>query len=80
MTKQKHKAPGKHYRKGMTLSQLADMFPNDQAAEEWFIKQRWPNEICCITADRFELATSLTRQCLTGVRIAGSTSVCALAR
>ena len=42
MTKKKHNGPGKFYRKGMTLSQLADIFPNDQAAKEWFIKQRWP--------------------------------------
>ena len=47
MTKHKHKAPGKNYRKGMTLTELADMFPNDQAAEEWFIKQRWSDGICC---------------------------------
>ncbi len=47
MTKKKHNGPGKFYRKGMTLSQLADIFPNDQAAKEWFIKQRWPTGICC---------------------------------
>ena len=41
------RAPGKHYRKGMTLLELYDKFPTDTAAEEWFIKTRWPNGIAC---------------------------------
>ncbi len=41
------KAPGKHYRKGVTITQLITMFPNDEAAEQWFIKQRWPNGVKC---------------------------------
>ena len=28
MTKQKHKGPGKHYREGMTLAKLMQMFPD----------------------------------------------------
>ena len=41
------KAPGKHYRKGITLVELFDMFPDEASAEEWFVKLRWPNGICC---------------------------------
>ena len=41
------KAPGKHYRKGITLFELFDMFPDEASAEEWFVKLRWPNGICC---------------------------------
>ena len=41
------KAPGKHYRKGITLFDLFDMFPDEASAEEWFVKLRWPNGICC---------------------------------
>ncbi len=26
--------PGKHYRKGLTLAELFEMFPNDDTAEE----------------------------------------------
>lgn len=34
-------APGKAYRKGITLVQVTRMFPNDAAAEKWFEKTRW---------------------------------------
>ena len=42
------KAPGKHYRKGMTVAEFFEMFPDDTAAEQWFAKQRWPNGACCV--------------------------------
>ena len=38
-----HKAPGKAYRQGMSLVQAMRMFPNDEAAEAWFMRVRWPN-------------------------------------
>ena len=34
-------APGKHYRKGLSLMQLADKFPTDDAAREWFESECW---------------------------------------
>ena len=43
----KTKAPGKAFRKGITLKQLMQMFPDNETAEQWFIKQRWPNGVCC---------------------------------
>ena len=42
-----HKAPGKHYRKGMTLMGVMRSFPNDLTAEQWFIETRWPNGPVC---------------------------------
>ncbi|MDE2867527.1 MAG: IS1595 family transposase [Chloroflexota bacterium] len=36
------RGPGRYHRKGITLTELADMFPDDAAAEAWFAKQRWP--------------------------------------
>ena len=42
-----HKAPGKAFRKGITIKQIMRMFPDDAAAEQWFIQQRWPNGVCC---------------------------------
>ncbi|MYA88000.1 MAG: IS1595 family transposase [Boseongicola sp. SB0662_bin_57] len=39
-----HKAPGKHYREGISIMQLADMFPNEESAAKWFEDVRWPNE------------------------------------
>ena len=44
-------APGKHYRKGMTLQELFQKFPNDEAAREWFEQSRWPDGIRCAFCD-----------------------------
>ena len=35
-------APGKDYRKGLSLLQLADNFPTDDAVREWFESECWP--------------------------------------
>ena len=32
------KAPGKHYRDGITLVELFQMFPDDETAEKWFVE------------------------------------------
>ena len=40
-------APGKHYRKGLSLVALTNLFPDDATAERWFIKSRWPDGIAC---------------------------------
>ena len=34
-------APGKHYKEGISLVELFQQFPNDEAAEHWFEEQRW---------------------------------------
>lgn len=34
-------APGKAYRKGITIIELAEMFPDEKSAREWFEKERW---------------------------------------
>ena len=41
------RAPGKAFRKGISLKQFLGEFPNDEVAEQWFIRNRWPNGICC---------------------------------
>ena len=41
------KAPGKAHRKGLSLKKFLRKFPTDDVAEQWFIKQRWPQGICC---------------------------------
>ena len=38
-------APGKHYRKGISLMQIMDMFPDDATAEDWFASIRWPDGV-----------------------------------
>ena len=42
-----YKAPGKHYRKGISLKQILRQFPDNATAERWFIEQRWPSGVCC---------------------------------
>ena len=45
MKKKSH--PGRCERKGMSLVELFELFPDNAAAEAWFELQRWPNGICC---------------------------------
>ncbi len=37
----KHKAPGKAYRDGISLMELAEMFPDEASAVAWFESARW---------------------------------------
>ena len=46
MTK-KGKAPGKFYRRGISLIKLFEMFPDEEAATKWFESVLWPEERCC---------------------------------
>ena len=42
-----NKAPGKAYRKGISLIEAVERFSDEEAAEHWFITQRWPDQITC---------------------------------
>lgn len=44
-------APGKVFRKGITLPELVQMFPDDETAEQWFVETRWPDGIRCAHCD-----------------------------
>ena len=37
------KAPGKSHREGISLMQLAEMFPDEESATKWFEALVWPN-------------------------------------
>ena len=41
------KAPGKSYRKGLTLIEAVEFFSDEKQTEELFINARWPNGIAC---------------------------------
>ena len=41
------KAPGKGYRTGISLKKFITTYSTDVKAEAWFIRNRWPNGICC---------------------------------
>lgn len=40
-------APGKHYRKGISLMDLMEMFPDERSATKWFEAHIWPDGRCC---------------------------------
>ena len=41
------KAPGKAHRQGITLMELAEMFPDEDSAVRWFETIQWPEERFC---------------------------------
>ena len=41
------KAPGKSHRKGISLIELTEMFPNEESAVKWFEAVRWPEGRHC---------------------------------
>ena len=41
------RAPGKSHRKGMSVTELVAMFPDNATAETWFAETRWPNGPWC---------------------------------
>ena len=56
-------APGKHFRKGLSLMELTDdVFPDDATAEAWFIKTRWPEGVCCPKCGSYNIQERPTRK------------------
>jgi len=45
------RAPGQHYRKGISLVEIMRMFPDDATAEAWFAETRWPDGPRCPACD-----------------------------
>ena len=52
------KAPGKHYRKGISLVDAFKTFPNDKVAEQWFASVRWPQGMQCPHCQRTRISTT----------------------
>ena len=42
-----HKAPGKSDREGISLIEIMDLFPSDDAAQEWFESRIWKDGRTC---------------------------------
>lgn len=57
-----HRAPGKSFRKGISLPKLFEMFPNNEAAEQWFVESRWPDGIRCAHCDSENVNTKATHK------------------
>ena len=41
------KAPGKFFRKGITLADAVKLFADHETARQWFVERRWPNGVAC---------------------------------
>ena len=57
-----YKAPGKHYREGISTRQFFNTFPDNEAAEKWFIARRWPDGIYCVACGSFNVQTGAKRK------------------
>ena len=49
------KGPGRHDRRGMTLKELFMQFPDDAAAEAWFVSERWGGAPRCAHCDSHDV-------------------------
>ena len=56
------KAPGKHYRKGLSAIQAFKFFSNEEDAEEWFIAARWPEGVRCPFCDSENITERVNRK------------------
>ena len=56
------KAPGKFYRKGITLLEITHQFDTLEKAEAWFTEQRWPNGVACPHCGSLNVATVSSRK------------------
>ena len=57
-----HNAPGKHYRKGLSLVEVTRMFPDNETAERWFVETRWPTGVACPKCGSFNIQERPTRK------------------
>ena len=46
----------------LTLSQLFDRFPDDAAAENWFVQERWPDGMRCPSCEADDVQARPTRK------------------
>ena len=60
-----HKAPGKSHRKGLTLLQIAEMFPDEASAVEWLSAQRWPDGPFCPLCGSFNVQRGIKHRTMT---------------
>ena len=49
-------APGQHYRRGITIQELFQMFPDDKTAETWFENSRWADGVKCAHCESDNIA------------------------
>ena len=69
-------APGRSYRRGLTVVRLMNMFPDEDVAHKWFESVRWQTEMPYARGARVPIHTEeRTRRCLIAVVLATAYSV-----
>ena len=58
-------APGKSYRKGMSLMELFRMFPDEDTARKWYEQQVWPNGPRCPECGTYNVQCGITHKTMT---------------
>ena len=56
------KGPGRAEREGISIVELFQQFPDNEAAERWFEQQRWPDGIACPRCDSERYAVIPSRK------------------
>ena len=59
------KAPGKAFRKGLTLLEVADMFSDELSAKAWIVKQRWPDGPFCPRCGSLDVQEGIKHRTMT---------------
>jgi len=59
------KAPGKAFRKGISLKKLIAIFPNDEKAREWFEAHIWPQGPYCPRCGSFNVQSGIKHKTMT---------------
>lgn len=59
------KAPGKAFRKGLTLLQVADMFATEEKARAWIERIRWPSGPFCPHCGSFNVQSNIKHKTMT---------------
>ena len=57
-----NKAPGKHYRKGMSLIDAVREFDNEEAVEQMFVEARWPDGVTCPFCESSNIVARASRK------------------
>ena len=56
------KAPGKHYRKGLSLIEAVKQFSDEREVESMFVRNRWPNGVACPKCGSVNIQERTTRK------------------
>ena len=58
-------APGKHFRQGLSISNLMKMFPDDATAGQWFERVRWEDGPVCPRCGSYDVQSGIKHKTMT---------------